>query len=112
MSRYGQKTKPTNLVSTSTIANWFGNQFVAIPFTTVDYLVVAGGGGGGGDVGGGGGAGGYRTDTGFTVNISQNYSVTIDVQVRPDHCEQYTYHSFEEAKSAIESFENTNTVYF
>lgn len=44
--------------------------------------------------------------------FEENYSVTIDVQVRPDHCEQYTYHSFEEAKAAIESFENTSTVYF
>jgi hypothetical protein len=44
--------------------------------------------------------------------FEENYSVTIDVQVSPDHCQQYTYFSFCEAKSAIEAFENTTTVYF
>ena len=47
----------------------------------IDYLVVAGGGAGGGGgndaTGGGGGAGGYRTDTGFTVTLGVNYTVTV-----------------------------------
>jgi len=40
------------------------------------------------------------------------YTVTIDVQVSDTHCDQYTYDNFEEAKAAIEAFENTTTVYF
>ena len=47
---------------------------------TVDYLVVAGGGGGGGGAsgaGGGGGAGGYRTDTGLSVNKNTPITITV-----------------------------------
>ena len=49
----------------------------------IEYLVVAGGGGGGGKVsnnayaGGGAGAGGFRTATGFLVNIGSAITVTV-----------------------------------
>jgi hypothetical protein len=43
----------------------------------IEYLVVAGGGGGGGNVAGGGGAGGFRTASGFTVDLATNYTVTV-----------------------------------
>ena len=43
----------------------------------VEYLVIAGGGGGGGGTAGGGGGGGYRTATGFSLNPSTAYTVTV-----------------------------------
>lgn len=46
---------------------------------SVDYLVVAGGGGGGNSTnsGGGGGAGGFRTDTGVSLNTNTVYQITV-----------------------------------
>ena len=43
----------------------------------VEYLVVAGGGGGGFGGGGGGGAGGYLTASGFSVTVSDTYTLTV-----------------------------------
>jgi hypothetical protein len=43
----------------------------------VDFLVVAGGGGGGSNAGGGGGAGGFRSFTSSSLNVAQNYTVTV-----------------------------------
>jgi len=47
------------------------------PIPSIEYLVVAGGGGGGGNVAGGGGAGGFRTASGFVVDLATNYTVTV-----------------------------------
>ena len=44
--------------------------------------------------------------------FKESFTVTIDVQVSADKCEQYTYDNFEEAKAAIENFEQLTTVYF
>ena len=49
---------------------------------TVEYLVVAGGGGAGGvgpysEGGGGGGAGGFRTNTGFSIDSADALTVTV-----------------------------------
>lgn len=44
--------------------------------------------------------------------FKESFTVTIDVQVSADKCEQYTYNSFQEAKNAIEHFEQFTTVYF
>jgi hypothetical protein len=44
---------------------------------TASSLVVAGGGGGGKRVAGGGGAGGYRTDSGITLDTNSTYLVTV-----------------------------------
>ena len=44
----------------------------------IEYLVVAGGGAGGySGNGGGGGAGGFRTATGFSLDVGTTYTVTI-----------------------------------
>jgi Putative Ig domain len=52
---------------------------LAIPPSTVEYLVVAGGGGGGSlaGQGGGGGAGGYRTASSFAVTPGAPITVTV-----------------------------------
>jgi hypothetical protein len=60
--------------------------FAPAPSLTVDFLIVAGGGGSGFDRSGGGGAGGLKTsldnnssdtNTGFLLQTSTNYSVTV-----------------------------------
>ena len=44
--------------------------------------------------------------------FEERFTVTIDVRVSHNKCEQYTYDNFEEAKAAIENFEQLTTVYF
>jgi hypothetical protein len=69
--------------TTTNSPEWYdpiGNQWLNLsqgPNYNVEYLVIAGGGGGGGARGGGGGAGGYRTDTGISVSVGTNYTVTV-----------------------------------
>ena len=40
MSRYGQRTRQGNNATTDVVANWFGNQFVALPLPVLDGLRV------------------------------------------------------------------------
>jgi hypothetical protein len=40
MSRYGQRTRQGNNATTDVVANWFGNQFVALPTPALDGLRV------------------------------------------------------------------------
>ena len=105
MRRFSPRTRPSNLVATSTVANWFGNQFVGVVtggtltsdatyyyrtflangtlgvsgFTlTADILIIGGGGGGanGGNFGGGGGAGKFLSLSAQSLT-AQDYTCTI-----------------------------------
>jgi len=42
MRRFSQRTRPTNAISTSTVANWFGNQFVASPTSFESIATLSG----------------------------------------------------------------------
>ena len=83
MSRYGQRTRVGQAVST------FGQPTAVTPLV-VEYLVIAGGGGGGSKTAGGGGAGGYRSsvtgessgggalaETALTLSKGTNYAVAV-----------------------------------
>lgn len=46
MSRYSPRARLTNTISTAAVANWFGNQFIAIPgsFESIATITVGSGG--------------------------------------------------------------------
>lgn len=44
--------------------------------------------------------------------FKENNTVTIDVQINDDECQQYICESFDEAKRLIELHEHTTNVYF
>lgn len=77
MSRYGQRTRLTNLAADSQIANWLGNK---LPVISASYLVVAGGGGNavgqGGSREAGSGAGGMKSSS-LNVYAGNTYTITV-----------------------------------
>jgi len=63
----------SNAVHTFTVSGTFIPGFTGV----VEYLIVAGGGGGGSIRGGGGGAGGLRYASGFAVESTRQYVLTV-----------------------------------
>lgn len=44
--------------------------------------------------------------------FKESSTITIDVQISEDKCEQHVCTSFDEAKNLIERYESTTNVYF